>query len=363
MKRREQHERFMAMALALAKRGAGKVSPNPMVGAVVVSPDGEVLAKGYHRRYGGLHAEREALKRLNWRAEGATVYVNLEPCCHYGKTPPCTEALIEAGVSKVVVGMVDPNSLVAGKGISILRQAGVEVVLGVLEDECRHLNRTFIHFITTGTPWVLVKWAQSLDGRIATSSGDSRWISCESSLKFAHRLRAEADAVLVGRETVEMDDCQLTVRLVKGKNPLRVVLDSRLTLSPEKRVFSADARTLIYTLSEEKKRISDFQQRGVEVISLQGEKRVPLPLVLKDLGKRGVASLLVEGGGEVITSFLRLGLANEVAVVVAPLILGKGREAVRDLGIEKMCQGLRLTRFERRRLGVDTLFRGVIKRD
>ena len=360
-----EDERFMAMALALARRGAGKVSPNPMVGAVIVSSDGEVVSKGYHRRYGGLHAEREALKRLNWKAEGATVYVNLEPCCHYGKTPPCTEALIAAGVSKVVVGMVDPNPLVAGKGVETLRKAGIEVVVGVLEDECRHLNRAFLHFVATKRPWVLLKWAQSLDGRIAVASGESQWISCQESLRFAHRLRAEADAVLVGRGTVEQDDCQLTVRLVRGDDPLRVVIDSQLSLSPNLKVFSAPPETVVYTLSDNQERIVQLQRRGVEVVSLspQNGSQVPLKQVLQDLGARGVSILLVEGGGEVITSFLREGLANEVAVVVAPLLLGRGKEAVRNLGIERMSEGIRFSRFERKRQGVDTLFRGILSRD
>jgi len=348
------------MALALARRGAGRVSPNPMVGAVVVSPGGEVLAKGYHRRYGGLHAEREALKRLDWNAPGATLYVNLEPCCHHGKTPPCTDAILEAGVRRVVVGMVDPNPLVAGKGISILRKAGVEVATGVLEDESRHLNRAFVHFVTTGMPWVLVKWAQSLDGRIATAYGDSHWISCESSLKFAHSLRAEADAVMVGRETVERDDCQLTVRLVKGENPLRVVVDSQLTLSAGSRVFSPDAKTLLYTLSRDHERVSAFRERGVEVVCLRGESRVPLGQVLRDLGQRGIANLLVEGGGDIFTSLLKQCLANEAAVVVAPVILGKGREAVRDLGIARVAHGVSVSQAETRRLGTDMLVRGVL---
>ena len=349
------------MALALARRGLGRVSPNPMVGAVVVSPDGEILSRGYHRRYGGLHAEREALKRLNWKAPGTTLYVNLEPCCHYGKTPPCTEAIIEAGVSRVVVGMVDPNPLVAGKGIDILRSAGIEVTVGVLEEECRHLNRAFVHFVTTGRPWVLVKWAQSLDGRIAVASGDSQWISCQEALRFAHRLRAQADAVLVGRGTVERDDCQLTVRLVRGENPLRVVVDSRLSLSPERKIFSSEVDTLLYTLVDDEEKIAPFRERGVEVVSLAGAgERVPLTLVLDDLGRRGIANLLVEGGGSVITSILREGLANEVAVVVAPLILGKGVEAVGDLNVQKVAEGLKLSRVERRRFGADLMFRGVV---
>ncbi len=355
-----EDERFMAMAISLAKRGAGRVSPNPMVGAVVVSPSNEVLSKGYHSRCGGLHAERVALKKLNWQAPDATLYVNLEPCCHHGKTPPCTEALIAAGVSKVVVGMVDPNPLVSGKGIETLRKAGIEVVVGVLEEECRYLNRAFVHFVTKGMPWVLVKWAQSLDGRIATASGDSRWISCDRSLRFAHRLRAEADAVMVGRETVERDDCQLTVRLVKGKNPMRVVLDSRLSLPPSRRVFSSDAKTLLYTVEKDERMISRFRERGVEVVSLAGEGRVPLRQVLKDLAQRGVANLLVEGGGELFTSLFEQRLANEAAVVVAPIIIGQGREAVRDLGVASISRGLGLSHIDVRRLGRDVLVRGVL---
>ncbi len=365
---RDQDERFMQMALGLAKRGAGRVSPNPMVGAVVVSPEGEVVARGYHKRYGGLHAEREALKRLDWKAPGATLYVNLEPCCHHGKTPPCTEAVIQSGVARVVVGMEDPNPLVSGKGVRILRQAGIDVRVGVLEGQCRHLNRAFVHFVTTGRPWVLLKWAQSLDGRIAVSSGESEWISCEESLRFAHRLRAQADAVLVGRGTVQHDDCRLTVRMVRGSNPLRVVIDSQLSLSTDKKVFSSEAKTVVYTLSRDEGKIGALRSKGVEVVSFRpvdtsptwSRHQVPLDLVLEDLGRRGVANLLVEGGGEVLTSFLREGLANEVAVVIAPLVLGRGREAVGEIGVNRMEEGLRLQMVEHRRIGVDRLIRGLV---
>ena len=360
MKRtRTKDEKFMALALALAKKGKGWVSPNPMVGTVVVDQEGCVLARGYHRRYGGLHAEREALKKLGWRALGATMYVNLEPCCHYGKTPPCTEAIIQAGIRRVVVGTLDPNPLVSGKGVETLSAAGIQVEVGVLAQECRELNRAFFKWVTSGFPWVTLKWAQSLDGTMATSLGHSQWISGPEALKYAHGLRAECDAVLVGRETVALDNPQLTVRLVKGKDPLRVVLDTRLSLSLDRKVFSPPPSTLVFTLGGDQDKFRALKDRGVDLVVLEGiQGRIPLEAVLGELGRREVTHLLVEGGGEVITSFLREELADEVRVVVAPILLGKGRLPVGDLGVERVDQGLKLEKVTHRRLGEDILIEG-----
>ena len=362
-KPRTTDEGFMAQALKLARKGAGWVSPNPMVGAVVVDQKGRILARGYHRRYGGLHAEREALKKLDWRAPGATMYVNLEPCCHYGKTPPCTQAIIQGGIRRVVVGTLDPNPLVAGKGVEALRSAGIEVEVGVLEEECRDLNRAFFKWVTTGIPWVVLKWAQSLDGTMATASGHSQWISGPEALKYAHALRAESDAVLVGRETVALDDSRLTVRLVKGRDPLRVVLDTTLSLPLDLKVFSPPPSTLVFTLGGDKGKMEALRERGVEVVVLEGEgRRISLEAVLKELGKRGVTQLLVEGGGGIITSFLRKSLADEIRVIVAPILLGKGRSPVGDLGLERVDQGVKLEKVVYRRLGRDLLVTGRISK-
>lgn len=356
---REMDKRFMAIALRLAKKGIGRVSPNPMVGAVITDQQGNILATGYHRRYGDLHAEREALKRLEWKAPGTIMYVNLEPCCHHGKTPPCTEAIIASGIKEVAIGTLDPNPLVTRKGVEILRGAGVRVKTGILEEECRELNKVYFKWITTGLPYVILKWAQSIDGRIATIRGDSRWISGQEALRYAHRLRARADAVLVGRETVDKDDPQLTVRLVKGRNPLRVILDSNLTLSLDRKAFSTPPSTLVFTLSKDQRKIEALRGRGIEVVVLESHRdQVSLKETLKVLGERGIAHLLVEGGGKVITSFLREKLADEIQAIVAPIILGEGRDAVRDLKCLLIDDSTRLKNMKIKRAGRDLIIGG-----
>jgi diaminohydroxyphosphoribosylaminopyrimidine deaminase/5-amino-6-(5-phosphoribosylamino)uracil reductase len=356
-----QDERFMALALRLARRGTGWVSPNPMVGAVIVDGEGRILAKGCHRRFGDLHAEREALKKLNWKAPGTTMYVTLEPCCHYGKTLPCTEAIIQAGTKRIVVGTLDPNPLVAGKGVKILEEAGIRVDVGVLEEACRDLNRAFFKWVTTGLPWVLLKWAQSIDGTMATASGHSRWISGPEALKYAHRLRAVSDAVLVGRETATMDNPQLTVRLIKGKNPLRVVLDTHLTLPLDRRLFTTPPPTLIFTLEQDLEKTEILKRKGVEVVVLESNTgEIPLKSVLEELSRRQVAQLLVEGGGGVITSFLKQGLADEIHAIAASILLGQGRPPVGNLSLERVDQAIKLEKVTHKRLGRDLLVMGRV---
>ena len=351
-------ERFMAEALRLARRGEGWVSPNPMVGAVLVR-DGELVARGYHRRFGGPHAEVEALERFAGHARDATLYVTLEPCCHHGKTPPCTERILGQGVRKVVVGITDPNPQVAGRGIQRLRDGGVEVRVGCLEDECRVLNRTFFHWMEHGRPWVTLKWAQSLDGRIATSTGHSQWISSEASRRIAHRLRATHDAVLVGIETVLRDDPQLTVRHVRGRDPLRVVLDSRLRVPLHARVLersSSDHGVWVATRgSGSLTKVSALEASGIRVVQCPRgpDNGVDLAYLLGELGRSGISSLLVEGGGTVHTAFLRSGTARRLVCFVGPMLLGKGVDAVGALGISSVHEALRFASWRVRRVGGD----------
>ena len=351
---------FMKLALRLARRGAGWVSPNPMVGAVLVK-DGRVISTGYHRRYGGDHAEVDAIKRSKGPLKGATLYVNLEPCCHWGKTPPCTEAILRAGIEEVVVANLDPNPLVAGKGIEILRSHGIKVRVGVLEEEGRLLNRAYFKHYEEGLPLVTAKWAQSLDGRIATTTGDSKWISSEGSRRYAHRLRSLHDAVLVGIGTVLRDDPELTVRLVKGKNPLRVILDSRLSIPLEAKALKGEAKTLLATTekaSPEKEAI--LRQKGIEVIRI-GCERVDLFGLLKALAERKVLSVLVEGGREVLTEFFKKGFIDRVMVFVSPKIIGQGVEAIGDLGIREVGRAIELKSVRTLRIGQDLLLEGWIK--
>jgi diaminohydroxyphosphoribosylaminopyrimidine deaminase/5-amino-6-(5-phosphoribosylamino)uracil reductase len=351
-------EQYMKQVLHLARRGRGQVSPNPMVGAVIVRT-GRIIAEGYHRRYGGDHAEIDAIKKAAKKVQGATIYVNLEPCCHWGKTPPCVDALIKEGIERVVIGTLDPHPLVNGRGVQILRDHGIEVVEGVLRDEALALNEVYFHYTRTRLPFITIKYAQSLDGRIATFRGDARWISSEASRKYAHRLRAEHDAVMVGIGTVLVDDPQLTVRWIRGRNPLRVVLDSRLRIPLDAQVLQGEGETLIVTTDAgDKKKVRGIQQQGKEVLVVQGGSggQVDLQSLVKLLATRGLSSILVEGGAQVITNFVKQGLANRMVVVTAPLVLGRGIEGIGDLGIADVKDALRPSSREVRRIGEDVVF-------
>jgi diaminohydroxyphosphoribosylaminopyrimidine deaminase/5-amino-6-(5-phosphoribosylamino)uracil reductase len=351
-------ERYMKRALQLARRGMGKVSPNPMVGAVIVRSD-KIIAEGYHRRFGGDHAERDALKRALGNVRGATIYVNLEPCCHWGKTPPCVDALIEQGIKRAVIATLDPHPLVDGKGAQILQDHGIEVEKGVLEDEARSLNEVYFHYTQSGRPFITVKYAQSLDGRIATFQGDSRWISSEASRRFAHRLRAQHDAVMVGIGTVLADDPLLTVRAVKGRNPLRIVLDSRLRTPRNAQVLQGEAKTLIVTTeTHAEKKVHTIQKGGKEVLAVQRDTqgRVDIKTLLEVLAERGISSVLVEGGGAIITSLLQGGLVKRMVVITAPLIVGKGIEGIGDLRITELKQAIRPSSYKVSTVGEDVIF-------
>lgn len=348
---------YMRRALRLARKGEGRVSPNPLVGAVLVKGD-RIIGEGYHERFGGPHGEVNAFGRATESPDGATLYVTLEPCSHHGKTPPCVDRVLREKPARVVIGVIDPNPRVSGQSVRRLREAGVTVTVGVLEKECRELNESFFKFMETGLPFVTVKFAQTLDGRIATATGHSRWISSGPSLKYAHRLRSLHDGILIGSGTVVKDDPDLRVRLVRGRNPLRVVLDSVLAVSPLARVFQnqEEAKTMIFTTARhdtEKMRI--FRDRGIEVMIVPAgrEGGVDLAAVLETLAKRGISSVLVEGGSAVITSFIREERADRFLVILAPKLAGKGIEAVGNLGILSMDEA-RILRFRSiRRRGED----------
>lgn len=354
---RTNDEQYMRRALHLARRGMGRVSPNPLVGAVIVRA-GRIIAEGWHRKFGADHAEIDAIKRASGSVRGATMYVTLEPCCHWGKTPPCVDALIKVGIKRVVIGTLDPNPLVDGKGAQFLRDHGIEVAVGVLEQEVRALNEVYLHHIQTGFPFVTVKYAQSLDGRIATSRGASRWISSEASRKYAHRLRAQHDAIMVGIGTVLADDPQLTVRLVKGRNPLRIVLDSRLRIPLNAQVLQEEGKTLIVTTEENAQEKIGVLKQGKEVLVAQRDQegRVALQSLMKQLAERGISSLLVEGGKEVITSLLKERLVNRMVVITAPLIVGTGVEGIGDLGITDLGRAIKPTSCEIQRRSGDVIF-------
>jgi diaminohydroxyphosphoribosylaminopyrimidine deaminase/5-amino-6-(5-phosphoribosylamino)uracil reductase len=355
-------EQYIRLALKMARRGLGKVSPNPMVGAVIVKR-GRIIAQGYHRAFGADHAEVDAFKKATEDVRGATLYVTLEPCTHYGKTPPCIDVIIQKKIGRVVIGMQDPDKRVNGRSITILKEKGIAVTAGVLESECQALNETYVKHRSTGLPFVTVKWAQTVDGRIATAQGRSRWIASPESLKLAHRLRATHDAILVGAGTVLKDDPELTTRLVKGRNPLRVVLDSNLKIPPEVKVFAdqSAARTVVATTAwDAKEKLAALKATGLEVLITPPDPngQVDLKALLKTLGERDISSVLVEGGAETITSFLRQGLADRVIAIIAPKIMGRGTDAVGELNITDMSQVYKLVFKKVYRSGEDIVVEG-----
>jgi len=329
-------DRFMWMALDLARQGRGRTSPNPMVGAVVVQ-DSEVVGTGYHQAAGTPHAEIIALEKAGEKAHNATLYLNLEPCAHHGRTGPCTEAIIKSGISRVVAAMEDPNPLVSGRGFARLAEAGIKVKAGVLEQKARHLNEVFIKYITTGLPFISVKVAMSLDGKIATSAGESHWITGEKARQFVHRLRDHSDVIMVGIETVLNDDPRLTARVEGGggKDPVRVVVDSTARLPLDARVIESGsaARTILaVTEQASAEKCRALKKKGVEVLVLPSAGgRVDLNTLMKKLGELELSSVLVEGGGTLNYSLLEQSLIDKLFIFVAPLIIG-GKESPTAFG-------------------------------
>jgi diaminohydroxyphosphoribosylaminopyrimidine deaminase/5-amino-6-(5-phosphoribosylamino)uracil reductase len=352
-------QRFMRLALEEAWRGLGRTAPNPAVGAVLVR-GGRVVGRGHHARAGGPHAEIVALRRAGARARGADLYTTLEPCDHHGRTPPCTLALIEAGVRRVFVGSRDPNPLVDGKGTARLRRAGIEVQVGPLQAECDALNAPWFRFVASGRPFVTLKLAATLDGRIATSRGDSRWVSGPAARAWVHGLRGRVDAVLVGRGTALADDPRLTSRPPGGggRDPLRVVLDTGLRLPATLRLFRqrSKARTLVFHAARRPRALGprvDLQRCG------RGPGGLDLHEVLAALAARGVVHLLVEGGGAVAASLLAAGLVDRLALVLAPRVLGAGLSWSGATGPARMADALQVRDVTVERLGDDLLLQGT----
>lgn len=357
-------ESYMRMALSLAKKGIGSASPNPMVGAVVVK-NGKIVGKGYHKKYGDAHAEVNALNEAGSKAKGATLYLNLEPCCHFGKTPPCTDAVIKAGIKRVVAGMVDPNPKVSGKGAGVLRDAGIEVKLGVLEEDCRRLNEGFIKRITIGRPFVTLKIAASMDGKMATRNKESKWITSEPSRHHVHRLRGQVDAIMTGIGTVLADDPLLTPRIGRVKKaPLRVVVDSLLRVPASAKVVGSNT-LFVATDEAPAKAMENLESSGAEVELFKSKKgKVDLTLVMEHLGKRGVNSLLVETGPELSGALLEEGLVDKVIFFYAPKIIG-GVEApgmVGGGGVERLSEAISLKDIRVRRFAEDIMAEGHVHR-
>jgi len=353
--------RYLRRALALARRG--RTSPNPMVGAVVVR-DGEIVGEGFHPKAGEPHAEVFALRAAGERARGATLYVTLEPCSHYGRTPPCADAVVRAGLRRVVVASVDPNPLVAGRGLEKLHAAGIEVTSGLLHAQEARLNEAYRHWIVTRRPFVTLKLAASLDGKLATRTGDSRWITGEAARRDVHRLRAASDAILTTAATVLADDPALTARLRGARQPRRVVVDARLRTSPAAQVYApSDRPPLLATLVDDPERLAPYQEHGVEALTLPAvDGYVDLPALLAALGEREIVSLMVESGGAFAAALLAAGGVQKLRLYLAPLLIG-GKEAVPalgGLGVACLADAPRLHDVTWKRIGEDFRVEGYL---
>lgn len=352
----------MRRVMKLAKKGEGSTSPNPLVGTVVVK-DGQIVGEGYHRNYGGSHAEVFALNNAGSDAYRSDLYVNLEPCNHYGKTPPCVKRVIESGVSRVIIANLDPNPMVNGAGLKKLQDAGISIETNILADDGEKLNEAYFKYARTGKPFVILKWAQSLDGRIATRSFHSSWISNEKSRKKVHQLRKSVDAVLIGAGTVKHDNPQLTVRHVKGKQPWRIVVSRNLDIPFESKLFNDEFRnkTVVFTAKTDAKKINKFEKLGVHLEFINNENdRSTFNQILEWMSKKNLISLLVEGGKSILTSFIKTGLADKLMIFVAPKLIGEGIDAIGDLSIHSMMDSTELKKTSYKKIGTDILIEGYL---
>ncbi len=359
--------KFMEHALTLASQARGYTSPNPMVGAVIVK-DGEIVGEGYHQKAGEAHAEIHALDQAKGLAEGATMYVTLEPCCHWGRTPPCTESVIRAKLANVFVSMKDPNPQVAGKGIRQLHEAGIRVQVGLCEEKSQQLNEVFIKYITTQCPFVILKSAISLDGKIATASGESQWITSEASRLKGHEVRAQVDAILVGVGTVLQDNPSLTTRLPDRMNadPIRVIVDSRGRTPLGAKIFNLDSNsgTLIaVTPNAPLKKIEALESAGVDVLTIEERnERVCLKALMRELGRREITSVLIEGGGEINAAALQAGIVDKLMFFIASKLIG-GKDApgpIGGLGISRLAEAYELCNVKTSKIGADLLIEGYL---
>ncbi len=354
-------ESYIKLAIEIAKKGIGSVSPNPLVGCVIVKND-RIISAGYHEKFGENHAEVNAIEKAKESLEGATLYTNLEPCSHHGKTPPCVNKIIDQKIKKVVVGTNDMNPLVSGNGIRKLKSAGIDVKVGIMESDCIELNRFFFKYITEKIPYITLKAALTLDGRIADKSGDSKWISSLNSRKYVHQLRASYDAVLVGYGTVKRDDPKLTVRLAEGRNPRRIILDTKLELNNKfKLLINNKDRKLIIVTSKrnasKKGKIKKILSHNAEIIFVKEDANGKLNLknALKELAKVNISSILVEGGREIYTSFIKKNLFDDIMLFVTPKLMGCGIPLLGNINKRNIKNALKLRVRNTERIGDDFL--------
>ena len=366
----QKKEEYMRRALELARKGEGHTSPNPMVGCVVVK-DGRIISEGYHEKYGEFHAERNALTRCTEDTAGADLYVTLEPCCHQGKTPPCTDIIIEKKIARVFVGSMDSNPLVAGKGVQILRNHGIYVETGILDAECRKLNEVFYHYIATKTPFVVMKYAMTLDGKIACATGDSKWVTGEIARTQVHRMRGRYRGIMVGIGTVLADDPMLNCRVEGGMDPVRIICDSNLRIPTESQIVktASDIETIVAcsqeALESERKqeKIRRLKEAGIQIIGTEGAHGVNLVELMKKLGGQNIDSILLEGGGTLNASALEDGIVNKVYAYIAGKLIGgmDARSPVEGMGIDRMADAITLQNVEIEKLGDDFCIVGYVK--
>ena len=365
-------EKYMRRAIELAKKGSGHVNPNPLVGAVIVR-DGEIIGEGYHECYGQLHAERNAIANAKKRGnslEGSTIYVTLEPCCHYGKTPPCTEAIIEEKIARVVVGSDDPNPLVSGKGFQMLREKGIEVIPHFLKEECDAMNHVFFHYIRTGTPYVAMKYAMTMDGKIACYTGDSKWVTGEESRAHVQTLRNHYKGIMAGIGTVLADDPMLNCRIEGGRDPIRIIADSHLRIPMDSQlVRTAGQQPLIVAClpDADEEKAAQLQEKGVEVLRIPGvttaditeeqKEVISLPVLMKDLGARKIDGILLEGGGQLNESALQAGIVDRIYCYIAPKIFGgaQAKTPVEGQGLTRAADAWQFNRIGMQEFGQDIL--------
>ena len=365
-------EKYMRRAIELAKKGSGHVNPNPLVGAVIVR-DGEIIGEGYHECYGQLHAERNAIANAKKRGnslEGSTIYVTLEPCCHYGKTPPCTEAIIEEKIARVVVGSDDPNPLVSGKGFQMLREKGIEVIPHFLKEECDAMNHVFFHYIRTGTPYVAMKYAMTMDGRIACYTGDSKWVTGEESRAHVQTLRNHYKGIMAGIGTVLADDPMLNCRIEGGRDPIRIIADSHLRIPIDSQlVRTAGQQPLIVAClpDADEEKAAQLQEKGVEVLRIPGvttaditeeqKEVISLPVLMKELGARKIDGILLEGGGQLNESALQAGIVDRIYCYIAPKIFGgaQAKTPVEGQGLTRAADAWQFNRIGMQEFGQDIL--------
>ncbi|MEO0094115.1 MAG: bifunctional diaminohydroxyphosphoribosylaminopyrimidine deaminase/5-amino-6-(5-phosphoribosylamino)uracil reductase RibD [candidate division WOR-3 bacterium] len=360
MRATEADEFFMAQALELAEKGRGFVAPNPLVGAVVVK-NGKIVGKGYHEKFGRAHAEINALNEAKENARGATLYVTLEPCTFYGKTPACVDSLITAGLRRVVIATKDPNPKVFGKGVALLKKAGIETEVGIKEEIAQRQNESYFKFVKAQLPFVVLKLAQSLDGKIALLNGKSKWIDSPRSRNYSQKLRLYADAILVGINTILKDDPRLTCRIVPDKELLKVVLDTNLQIPLNARVLNK-GNTLIFTAVEDSRKRNQLIRKGAKIITIKADQGrfLPWPRILSELYQIGIQTLLIEGGAKIAASALRAKIVDKVYLFLAPIFLGEGLSYTQGIELKSLKDAIKLKEYKLQQIGKDILIEGYL---